>query len=222
MSIHVLRRKMNEKTKLTMQNQYASSRGEPFALNVTNRGSIRSNLGSSLKKDGTVIMTGCCGGNQVRKPAISQSYFNYHRRSLGGLGNLAARVVSVRSAPVNGTTDQMLTYKRAPEVGQSQYVKDKKIKELRCDNKAYQCDPLATIPFSTPNPNITNPSGSSCLPSYIAPEGKNTCGKGRSHITKNLGFMSSSEHLQKKLSYRKKKEGPEEKLMNNGSCTVIE
>ena len=217
MSIHVLKRKMNEKTKLTKQNQYASSRGEPFALNVTNRGSIRSNLGSSLKKDGTVIMTGCCGGNRVRKPAISQSYFNYHRRSLGGLGNLASRVVTVRSPAVNGSTHQMVTYKRAPEVGQSQYVKDKKIKELRCDNKAYQCDPLTS--FSTPNPNITNPSGrSSFLPSYIAPTCKNNCGKGRSHITKNLGFMSSSEHLRKKLSYRKMSGNYEEKLMNNASC----
>lgn len=215
MSIHVLKRKMNEKTKLTKQNQYAGK----WALNVTNRGSIRSNLGSSLKKDGTVIMTGCCGGNQVRKPAISQSYFNYHRRSLGGLGNLAARVVSVRSEPVNGSTHQMVTYKRAPEAGQSQYVKDKKIKELRCDNKAYQCDPLAEPPYSEPNPNITKPYGSSFLPSYIAPECKNNCGKGRSHITKNLGFMSSSEHLRKKLSYRKMMSGNyEEKLMNNTSC----
>jgi len=142
MSIHVLKRKMNEKTKLTKQNQYASSRGEPFALNVTNRGSIRSNLGSSFKKDGTVIMTGCCGGNRVRKPAISQSYFNYHRRSLGGLGNLAARVVTVRSPAVNGSTHQMVTYKRAPEVGQSQYVKDKKIKALtrnRSDGNRSHC-----------------------------------------------------------------------------------
>ena len=210
MSIHVLRRKMNEKTKLTKQNQYASSRGEPFALNVTNRGSIRSNLGSSLKKDGTVIMTGCCGGNQVRKPAISQSYFNYHRRSLGGLGNLAARVVSVRSPAVNGSTHQMVTYKRAPEVGQSQYVKDKKSKIVQCYHNEVQCDPK------------TKPYGSSFLQSYRTPTCHDNCGKGNITTTKNLGFMSSSEHLQKKLSYRKKKEGPEEKLMNNGSCTVIE
>ena len=210
MSIHVLRRKMNEKTKLTMQNQYASSRGEPFALNVTNRGSIRSNLGSSLKKDGTVIMTGCCGGNQVRKPAISQSYFNYHRRSLGGLGNLSARVVSVRSPAVNGSTHQMVTYKRAPEVGQSQYVKDKKSKIVQCYHNEVQCDPK------------TKPYGSSFLQSYRTPICHDNCGKGNITTTKNLGFMSSSEHLQKKLSYRKKKEGPEEKLMNNGSCTVIE
>ena len=216
MSIHVLRRKMNEKTKLTKQNQYASSRGEPFALNVTNRGSIRSNLGFSLKKDGTVITTGCCGGNPVRKPAKSQSYFNYHRRSLGGLGNLAARVVDVRSTAVNGSTDQMVTHKRAPEVGQSQYIKDKKIKELRCDNKSYQCDPLAS--YSTSNPNITKPSGSSFLPSYIAPDCNNNCGKGRVHITKNLGFMSSSEYLKKKLSYRKMSGNYEASLMNNPSC----
>ena len=220
MSIHVLKRKMNEKTKLTKQNQYASSRGEPFALNVTNRGSIRSNLGSSLKKDVTVIMTGCCGGNQVRKPAISQSYFNYHRRSLGGLGKLAARVVTVRSptvngssTAVNGSTHQMVTYKRAPEVGQSQYVKDKKSKIVQCYHNEVQCDP---------NTKKDKPYGSSFLQSYLVPPCHNNCGKGNMTTTKNLGFMSSSEHLQKKLSYRKKKDGPEEKLMNNGSCTVIE
>jgi len=206
MSIHVLKRKMNEKTKLTKQNQYAGK----WALNVTNRGSIRSNLGSSLKKDGTVIMTGCCGGNQVRNPAISQSYFNYHRRSLGGLGNLAARVVEVRSEPVNGSTHQMVTYKRAPDTGQSQYVKDKKSKVVQCYHNEVQCD------------SKTKPYGSSFLQSYRTPTCHNNCGNGNITTTKNLGFMSSSEHLQKKLSYRKKKEGPEEKLMNNASCTVIE
>lgn len=63
---------------------------------------------------------------------------------------------------------------------------------------------------------------SSFLPSYIAPECKNDCGKGRVHITKNLGFMSSSEYLKKKLSYRKMSGNYEEPLMNNASCTVIE
>jgi len=200
---------MNEKTKLTKQNQYASSRGEPFALNVTNRGSIRSNLGSSFKKDGTVIMTGCCGGNRVRKPAISQSYFNYHRRSLGGLGNLAARVVTVRSPAVNGSTHQMVTYKRAPEVGQSQYVKDKKSKVVQCYHNEVQCDP---------NTKKAKPYGSSFLQSYLMPPCHNNCGKGNIATTKNLGFMSSSEHLRKKLSYRKMSGNYEEKLMNNASC----
>ena len=72
------------------------------------------------------------------------------------------------------------------------------------------------------NPSITNPSGSSFLPSYIAPECKNDCGKGRAHITKNLGFMSSGDYLRKKMSFRKMSGNYEEPLMNNASCTVIE
>ena len=42
MSIHVLKRKQDAKTKLTKQNQYASARNQPFSLNMTNRGSVRS------------------------------------------------------------------------------------------------------------------------------------------------------------------------------------
>lgn len=218
MSIHVLKRKAAAKAKLTIQNQYASARNEPFAINMTNRGSVR-----NAPVLGQVDMNRCCPPmNDVRNPAKSQSYFNYHRRSVGGLGRLASRVVNLRSVPVNGSLNQMVTHKRAPDHGQSQYVKDKKIKELRCDNKAYQCDPDAATPYSTPNPNITKPVGTSSLPSYIAPECKNDCGKGRAHITKNLGFMSSSEYLKKKLSYRKMSGNYEEPLMNNASCTVIE
>ena len=218
MSIHVLKRKAAAKAKLTIQNQYASARNEPFAINMTNRGSVR-----STPVMGQVDMNLCCPPTTaIRKSAQPQSYFNYHRRSVGGLGRLASRVVSLRSAPVNGSLNQMVTHKRASDNGQSQYVKDKKIKELRCDNKAYQCDPEAATPYSTPNPNITKPAGTSSLPSYIAPECKNDCGKGRAHITKNLGFMSSSEYLKKKLSYRKMSGNYEEPLMNNASCTVIE
>ena len=111
----------------------------------------------------------------------------------------------------------MITHKRSPEFSQSQHVKDKKMKEIRCDHKAYLCDPNATPPFSTKNPNITNPSGSSCLPSYIAPECRNDCGKGRAHITKNLGFMSSGDYLRKKMSFRKMSGNYEDPLMKGSS-----
>ena len=116
----------------------------------------------------------------------------------------------------------MVTYKRSPEFSQSQYIKDKKIKEVRCDHKAYLCDKNASPPFSTKNPNIAKPTGTSFLGSYVSPQCRNNCGKGRAYITKNLGFMSSSDYLNKKKSFRKMTGNYEEPLMNNGGCTVIE
>ena len=218
MSIHVLKRKAAARSKLNIQNQYASARGEPFALNMTNRGGIR-----SMPVMGQVGMNRCCPPiNSIRKPVQSQSYFNYHRRSLGGLGSTPASVRSVgglasRVVSVSSPRDLMVTHKRSPEFSQSQYVKDKKMKEIRCDHKAYLCDPNATPRFSTKNPSITNPFGSSCLPSYIAPECRNNCGKGRAHITKNLKFMSSGDYLRKKMSFRKMSGNYEEPLMNGSS-----
>ena len=221
MSIHVLKRKQDAKTKLTKQNQYASARNQPFSLNMTNRGSVRSVpvMGEINKPR----LGGCCPPNgAVRKAVQSQSYFNYNRRSTGGLGGLAARVVTLKNPSDPLSPDLMLTYKRSPDFSQMMHIKDKKIKEIRCDHKAYLCDPNATPPFSSKNPNITKPTGTSFLGSYVEPECRNNCGKGKAQITKNLGFMSSSDYLNKKMSYRKMSGNYEEPLMNNASCTVIE
>jgi hypothetical protein len=300
MSIHVLKRKADARKKLTMQNQYAGK----WALNMTNRGVVRSN-----PVMGKVDKNRCCPGvNSTREPSISQSYHNYHRRSLGGLGRLASRV-SIRKTDGSTTTDHMVTHKRAPEVGQSHYIEDKKHKVNQCYHYEVQCDPpkkaiavsvladdgtttegvsngtykvdsitvtnqglgyssapdiiidappsggtqataTATINSdgqvsaitmddkgsgytSVPNvtiktkfPNVykkSRPAGSNFLPSYLEPDCHNNCGKGRAHITKNLGFMSSSEYLHKKLSNRKMENGNyESPLMNSASCTVIE
>lgn len=216
MSIHVLKRKQDAKTKLTKQNQYASARNEPFALNMTNRGKVRS---VSVKKLNNKIKMGrCCPPiGAVRKPSRSQSYFNYNRRSTGGLGGLAARVVDVKTTPTTGSANQMLVYKRTPRFSQSLYIKDKKIKEIRCDNKSYLCDKNADPPFSKKNSTITKPTGSSFLGSYVNPECRNNCEKGRAQITKNLGFISSSEYLNKKMSFRKMNGNYESPLMNGSS-----
>ena len=216
MSIHVLKRKLDAKTKLTKQNQYASARNEPFSLNMTNRGTIRS--APVMGEINKARVGRCCPPNgAVRKSVQSQSYFNYNRRSTGGLGGLAARVVHLRSAPTNGSFNQMVTHKRSPEFSQTQHIKDKKMKEVRCDHKAYLCDKNATPPFSLKNPNIAKPANTSFLGSYVEPECRNNCGKGRAHITKNLGFMSSSDYLNKKMSYRKMSGNYEEPLMKGSS-----
>lgn len=216
MSIHVLKRKQDAKTKLTKQNQYASARNQPFSLNMTNRGSIRS--APVMGEINKARLGRCCPPNgAIRKPAPSQSYFNYNRRSTGGLGGLAARVVHLRSTPLHGSLNQMVTHKRSPEFSQTQHIKDKKMKEVRCDHKAYLCDKNATPPFSLKNPNIAKPTGTSFLGSYVEPECRNNCGKGRAQITKNLGFMSSSDYLNKKMSFRKMSGNYEEPLMKGSS-----
>ena len=205
MSLHVLKRKANEKTKLTKQNQYASARNMPFSLNMTNRGVVR-----STPVIGEVDMSGCCPPlNSVRKPSKSQSYFNFHRRTTSGLGSLASRVVHPKTAGRYKSTNQMMTYKRAPEFNQSDLIKNKKSEALRCDFKVIDCG------------NKTKPSGSSCLPKYIEPDCYNNCGK-QSKFTKDLHFISSSDHLQKKLANRKFTGKYEETLMNANNCTVIE
>ena len=106
---------------------------------------------------------------------------------------------------------------KEPRHFHTQHIKDKKMKEVRCDHKAYLCDPNATPPFSLKNPNITKPAGTSFLGSYVEPECRNNCEKGRAQITKNLGFMSSSDYLNKKKSFRKMSGNYEEPLMKGSS-----
>ena len=205
MSLHVLKRKANEKTKLIKQNQYASARNMPFSLNMTNRGVVR-----SVPVKGQVGMSGCCPpSNSVRKPSRSQSYFNFHRRSTSGQGSLASRVVHPKAPGKYNSTNQMMTYKRTPEFSQSDFVKNKKSEALRCDFKGDRCD--------TKN----KPTGSSCLPKYVEPNCYNNCGK-QSKYTKDLRYISSSDHIQKKLANRKFTGKYEETLMNANNCTVIE
>ena len=197
MSIHVLKRKMNEKAKLNKQNQYASARGDPFALNMTNRGSVRSN-----PVMGQVNMSGFCGEG-IRKHANPKSYFNYNRRTFG-LGNLSSRMYNVQS---NGLVTR-ITHKSAPEVDQSQYLKNKKTEEMRCDHVHTQCNKAPYVAGST-------------MKTYVLKTCYNNCDSGNGSTTKNLGFMSSSEHLQKRLSYRKMVGKFEEPLMNSGNCSII-
>ena len=200
MSIAVLKKKANARAKLTRQNQHASVRGEPFALNVTNRGVVR-----NTPVMGQFNMSGCCPpSDAVRKSAKPQSYFNFHRRTLGGLGSLSARVVDVKARDKYGSETQMLTFKRKPEFTQKDFIKNKVSKEIRCDASVIKCDPQ------------TKPSGSSFLPSYIEPNCYNNCGK-QSKYTKDLGFKSSSDHLQKKLANRKMTGNYEEPLMRGSS-----
>ena len=103
----------------------------------------------------------------------------------------------------------MMTYKRTPEFSQSDFVKNKKSEALRCDFKGDRCD--------TKN----KPTGSSCLPKYVEPNCYNNCGK-QSKYTKDLRYISSSDHIQKKLANRKFTGKYEETLMNANNCTVIE
>jgi len=218
MSLAVLRRKANEKTKLNMQNRYAGQRGQPFALNMVGRGKVRSNpVMGMVNNNRCCPPTGFANVSDDKKVSRQTSYYNYNKRSLKGLGRLASRVVTISDPSVVNSPDQMVTHKREPKVASSQHIKDIKLKEIRCDNRVVHCDPNAVPPFSQPNPNLIPPSGSSFLPSYLPATCNNNCGKGKATITKDLRFMSSSDYLKKKLSYRKMTGNYEEPLMNNSS-----
>ena len=214
MSLAVLRRKANEKTKLNMQNRYAGQRGQPFALNMIGRGTVKSNPVMGL-----VNKNRCCPPTDFNSVSVDKkvsqqtSYYNYNKRSLKGLGRLASRVVNL--VPILPNPTIMITHKREPNVSSSQHIKDIKLKEIRCDNKSFKCDPNTN--YQNPNPQLRPPSGSSFLPSYLPATCNNNCGKGKATITKDLRFMSSSDYLKKKLSYRKMTGNYEEPLMNNSS-----
>lgn len=213
MSLAILRRKANEKTKLNMQNRYAGQRGQPFALNMVGRGTVKSNpVMGKFNNNRCCPPTGFNNVSDDKKVSKQTSYHNYNKRSLTGLGRLASRVVDF--VPVANATI-MITHKREPKVSSSQHIKDIKLKEIRCDNKSFKCDPDTN--YQNPNPNLTPPQGSGFLPSYLPATCNNNCGKGKAVITKDLRFMSSSDYLKKKLSYRKMTGNYEEPLMNNSS-----
>mgnify|MGYP001445168440 CR=1 FL=1 len=78
MSLAVLRRKANEKTKLNMQNRYAGQRGQPFALNIIGRGTVRSNpVVGSVDKNRCCPPTGFANVSDDKKVLI---FFVHHNQ----------------------------------------------------------------------------------------------------------------------------------------------
>ena len=187
-------RVMKVKHNSRIKNQQVNARGQS-AIAFTRRGI----------KQGT-----CCNGGVFvpRAPSRQQSYSLYLKRAtmgVGGAGGLASRVVDFppNSGGPKGTFQKMLTYKRPQSGGvdgftSSSYVENVRSKALRCDysqvNKEEECQ--------TPVGNGTSGGmmGQSQNPNSASVICYNSCGNVM--ICQNLGYLSASQQINKKLSQR--------------------
>ena len=195
-------RVMQVKHNSRLKNKQVNSRGL-FSLAVTrgNQGGCNSSP-VYYKQSGPTNM--CAEYNYVPKaPSHQQSYGLYLKRATMGVGSggggiglqasggLASRVVNISFVDVSfnrGRQQRMLTYKRAQSGGvdgfsSSNYIDNVRSKALRCDQYVDK-----TI----------DPSG--CKPA-VEPICYNSCSK-KPIITKNLGYISASQQINKKLSLR--------------------
>ena len=232
-------RVMKVKHNARIKNQQVNSRGL-FSLATTrgNQGGCNSVPVYQVDYSGGVIIQQsgptnmCANYNYVpRAPSRQQSYSLYLKRAtmgVGGAGGLASRVVDFppNSGGPKGTFQKMLTYKRPQSGGvdgftSSSYVENVRSKALRCDysqvNKEEECQ--------TPVGNGTSGGmmGQSQNPNSASVICYNACGNAM--ICQDLGYLSASQQLNKKLALRA---GPgvtakyESTMMNSspdgGSC----
>ena len=190
MSLRVMRMKAKNKTLMAEAN---ARKGNTFALGFTRTG---------------IKQGSCCEGDVYIKPIPShqQSYSLYLKRAtmgIGGSGGLASRVVDQPFAdPVfnRGTQQRTLTYKR-PQAGE-QFVSSSHIDNIR--SKALRCE------YSTKDAegNCVSKTGNGTSGGMIGQSQQkftspciNACGK-KPIITQDLGYLSASQHINKKLSLR--------------------
>ncbi len=204
MSLRVMRMKAKNKTLMSEAN---SRKGQTFALGFTRTG---------INQGG-----GCEGASDIKSvPSHQQSYGLYLKRATMGVGSggggigpqasggLASRVVDksfVDPAFKRGTQQRTLTYKR-PQSGvqfvASNYINNKKSKALRCEYSSNIITQNGVECVNTQEGNGTSGgmigqsqnklAGAPCI---------NACGK-KPVITQDLGYLSASQHLNKKLSLR--------------------
>ena len=190
MSLRVMRMKAKNKTLLTEAN---SRKGNTFALGFTRTG---------------IKQGACCEGDVYVKsiPSHQQSYSLYLKRAtmgIGGSGGLASRVVDQPfSDPAfnRGTQQRTLTYKR-PQAGE-QFVSSNHIDNVR--SKALRCE-YSTVDAEG---NCLSKTGNGTSGGMIGKSQQkftspciNACGK-KPIITQDLGYISASQHINKKLSLR--------------------
>ena len=121
------------------------------------------------------------GGIYIPKmPAPQKSYRNYNRQAMLGYTGLANRVVSLKNSQTNNviTIPERNTYKRMPEFSQGQRLYNLSNESVRCKDRQVRCNPVS--------PKCHNKS----------------CGKSKISITKDIGFLSSGEYLQRKVARR--------------------
>ena len=192
--MRVMQVKYNQRVKM---NQINSRPGQVFALNFSNTG----------------LITGtCCGfGKDPQIPSRQQGYGIYNRRAmlgLGGQGGLASRVVNHQTdtslQEKFGTVIVANTVKRAPDFTPAEHTSNKRsCTLLRCISS--KCSGVVPICHNECAP--LNPRSS-------------IQHKKLDKFTQDLGYLSCSQQLDKKLSLRTGSTSTpfESNLMNNGNC----
>ena len=114
------------------------------------------------------------------QPAPQRSYGNYNRQAMLGYSGLASRVVSTRDSQTNNaiSNPERNTYKRMPDFSQGQHLYNLTCVTIRCKDNQVKCAPVSPV----------------C--------NNDSCGKQKISITKDVGYLSSGEYLQRKLSRR--------------------
>ena len=178
MSIKVLKAKAQSRRLVAERNSIA-----PLPVNLNYSGS--SQLCCPTKINGVRFgsPTVPSGGIYVPKaPAPQKSYRNYNRQAMLGYTGLANRVVSLRNSQTNNaiSNPERNTYKRMPDFSQGQHLYNLTCGAVRCDDNESRC--------------VVDPSGAICR--------NDSCGKTKISITKDIGYLSSGEYLQRKISRR--------------------
>ena len=156
-----------------------------------------SNTGSTTGK--------CCGfGRDPKQPSNQMSYSNYVRRSmngLGGRGGPASRVQNGLGSNLKlGNFQLYNTVKKPPNVTTTEHIKNKKAAAIRC---------------SVSNLDIKNNICKRETPAICY----DVCGK-KPLITKDLGFNSCGDQINKRLALRAGNDNTnfESNIMRNNIC----
>lgn len=126
------------------------------------------------------VGTNPSGGIYVPKaPAPQRSYGNYNRQALLGYSGLARRVVSLKNSQTNSpvSNPEPNTYKRMPKFSQGQHLYNLSSKAVLCKDRQTRCNP-------------------------VSPKCRNDCGKNKITITKDIGYLSAGDYIQRKVGRR--------------------
>ena len=164
--MRVMQVKHNQRVKMNQVNSR-----QLFSLNFSNTGSINGK---------------CCGfGKDKQTPSHQQSYSNYNRRAMSGLGGQGGPASRVQNGKASDRNAQLTnTVKRNPSFTPREYIANVRSEALRCDYSS-----------------ITYEDGSKKCKPDNTPICHNNCGK-QGKYTQDLGYLSSSQQLNKKLALR--------------------
>ena len=115
-----------------------------------------------------------------KKPAPQKSYGNYNRQAMLGYSGLASRVVSHKDSQTNNplANAEMNTFKRMPKFSQGQHLYNLSSKAVLCKDSQTRCAPV--------DPLCRNDAG----------------GKSKISITKDIGYLSAGDYIQRKVGRR--------------------